>query len=86
MSEAKQCTKCGNKLRSDNTGTECSYCKKGLRSPAAGGEAQKAGGKRPASETLKRFRTVAIALGKDPDAILEEAAKEWLSVLEKAAE
>ena len=39
-----------------------------------------------ASETLKRFRTVATALGKDPDAILEEAAKEWLSVLEKAAE
>lgn len=86
MSDEKHCVKCSRKLRSDNTGDTCSYCKKGLR-PPTGGEAtgeQPTTKRRAASDTLKRFRVVANALGKDPDAILEEAAQEWLSAIEKA--
>ncbi len=94
MSEVCGRTGCGKKLRGTNTKGVCAT---GCLSPDAPGHSRAAGvntdegagpktQRRAASETLKRFRTVAVALGKDPDAILEEAAQEWLSVLQKAAE
>lgn len=89
----KTCTRsdCGKTLRDSNT---TGMCSSGCRSPEApaslrapGVELDGAPGKRrSASDTIKRFRIVAFALGKDPDAILEEAAQAWLDVVAKAVE
>jgi len=91
----KTCSRsgCGKTLRDRNTTGMCSSgclspeAPASLRAPSvAGSELDAAPKRRSASDTIKRFRTVAFALGKDPDAILEEAAQAWLDVVAKAVE
>ena len=88
--DVKLCPHCGKKLRSDNTRGACSDClARGKGSATAvdqTGEPKKKNGPKKASETMRNFRTVAAALGKDPDAILEEAAHAWLELVRKAVE
>lgn len=84
---------CTKQLRSNNTS---GVCGSGCRSPEAPPSQRDPAldddvlddkpKKRRASDTMKNFRAVASALGKDPDAILEEAAEEWLAVVRKAVE
>lgn len=91
----KTCTRsgCGKTLRDINTTGMCaSGCRSpeaplSLRAPGVGDELDVGTTKRRgASDTMKRFRIVATALNKDPDAILEEAAQAWLDVVAKAVE
>lgn len=72
---------CTKKLRANNTKGVCSSgCEaQASSSPATGGGKTK-------SSVMKSFRTVATALGKDPNAILEEAAKTWLDAIRRAVE
>lgn len=85
--EKKTCPYCGKTLRSDNTRGACSDClAKGHAAVPLAKEESKRGGSKKRSDTMKSFRTVAAALGKDPDAILEEAASEWLSAVRRAVE
>lgn len=83
----KTCTRagCGKKLKSNNTKGECSSGCLSLEAPPAA-RAANAGGE--AEDVLVRFRRVAKALGKDPNAILDDAmrkvAKQWLETLEAA--
>jgi hypothetical protein len=37
-------------------------------------------------ESLKRFRTLASALGKDPDELLADFAEGWIATLERAVD
>lgn len=79
---------CNKKLRTSNTS---GVCWSGCLSPDApasirADSSSSASGSAPRSDVMRRFKVVATALGKDPNAILEEAAKEWLSALEKAVE
>ena len=79
--DKKTCPHCGKTLRSDNTRGACSDClKAGKAAPELEDKPRKK------SDTLKRFRTVATALGKGADAILEEAADAWLAALREAAD
>lgn len=81
-------TGCGKKLREDNQTGECSS---GCLSPEAP-PAKRASSlvSSTGEDVLKRFRRVAKALGKDPDAILDDAmrkvAKQWLETLEAAVQ
>lgn len=73
-------TGCTKKLRANNgTGMCGSGCESKEAPPAKQGGSSSTG-------VMKRFRTVAHALGKDPNVILEEAAKTWLDVVSKAVE
>lgn len=85
---------CGKQLRSNNT---TGMCGSGCLSPDAPPSLRAAGvdgddilddkpKKVGRSDVQKRFRAVAVALGKDPDAILDEAAQAWLDVIAKAVE
>lgn len=92
--EATQCTRCGKKLRSDNSKGVCADAQK-CASRTSGGDASvydvKAPSERTAttkparakSETLKRFRVVAEALDEDADALLEAFAESWLAQLKE---
>lgn len=90
------CTRsgCGKTLRDTNTTGMCaSNCRSpdaplSLRAPGVGADELDTGTtkRRGPSDTMRRFRVVATALHKDPDAILEEAAQAWLDVVAKAVE
>ena len=91
--EKRQCPHCGKNLRSDNRTGICAKCQSnGKKLEGSDAEAlellsEKPKAKAPrSSDVLKRFRMVAAGLGKDPDAILEEAAEAWLEVVRKAVE
>lgn len=71
-------TGCTRKLRSNNASGVCtSNCGSSDAPPSAGGGEK---------SVMKRFKSVASALGKDPNKILEEAAQTWLDVVLKAIE
>lgn len=70
---------CTKKLRSNNESGVCSSACESKEAPASKGSSR-------ASSVMKRFRQVALALGKDPNAILEEAAAGWLDAVLKAIE
>lgn len=72
---------CTKKLRSDNASGVCSS---NCGSPEAAPRLQGGGGE--AKSVMKRFKSVATALGKDPNKILEEAAQGWLDAVLKAIE
>lgn len=81
---------CGKRLRSDNTKGMCSRCQAGRKlAPVDGTDEQLAGerkgGPRKKSDTMKRFRLVAEAVGDDPDALLEEFADGYLERIKSAA-
>jgi hypothetical protein len=86
----KKCTRtgCGKTLREIN---KAGVCSSGCLSPDAP-PAQRATAlvSSTGEDVLKRFRRVAKALGKDPDAILDDAmrkvAKQWLETLEAAVQ
>jgi len=82
----KTCPHCGKKLRIDNTRGACSACLAAGKSPGASEDDSSRGKTKGRSDVLKRFRIIAHALGKDPDAILEEAAQAWLDTIAKAIE
>lgn len=89
MSDEKTCPYCEKKLRRDNTRGACSDCLNAGKPVPEGAvdelaEPKRKGGKAKASDTMKSFRVVATALGKDPDAILEEAADAWLQLVRNA--
>jgi hypothetical protein len=91
--DLKTCTRtgCGKRLRSDNTTGVCgSGCLSDEAPPAKRAKASKVAGprkpKREASaagdgEAVERFRTVATALGLDPEEILAEFAEAWIAEL-----
>lgn len=86
----KKCTRaqCGKTLRDTNKSGECSS---GCLSPDAPPSLRASGLVSSTGEdVLKRFRRVAKALGKDPDAILDDAmrkvAAQWLETLEAAVQ
>ena len=95
--EVKTCSRagCGKTLRSTNTQGVCgSGCLSDEAPPSmrAGGSA---GGRSKAAKVdappaapgaLGRFRVVAEALGKDPDALLEAFAESWLGALRERVE
>lgn len=74
------CPHCGKKLRSNNTRGACSDC---LKKPEHRGESDAPRAPKR-SDVMKSFRTVASALGEDPNAILEEAASVWLEKVREA--
>lgn len=80
----KTCTRagCGKQLRKDNSKGVCSANCLSPDAPAADRDPNADG------DVLKRFRRVAKALGKDPEAILDEAmrkvAAQWLETVEAA--
>ena len=78
---------CTKKLRPTNT---TGMCATGCLSPDAMPSQRQVGNRGPgrgeASSVMKRFRVVATALGKDPNAILDEAAQGWLDAVMKAVE
>lgn len=76
---------CTKKLRSNNTTGMCSVNCEAWKDEAPVKAAPRASSRR-ASETMRSFKTVARALGKNPDAILEEAASTWLEAVRKAVE
>lgn len=85
---SKTCTRpgCGKKLNDSNTKGMCSS---GCLSPEAPVSLRAAGAGGVAEvDVLRRFRRVAKALGKDPEAILDEAmrkvAAQWLETVEEA--
>lgn len=83
----KKCTRtgCGKVLKENNQRGECSSGCRSLeappsqRAPGVGGEGE---------DVLLRFRRVAKALGKDPDAILNDSMRKvaaaWLEQVEAA--
>jgi hypothetical protein len=77
MSEDKVCGRagCGKRLRSNNTKGVCSS---GCLATGEPGERERS---KASKGVLKRFRIVAGALGKDPNALIEEFAGEWLKTL-----
>jgi len=84
----KTCSRpgCNKPLRANNTKGVCAT---GCRSPeATSGRA--ASSPRADDDVLVRFKRVAKALGKDPNAILEDAtrkvAAQWLKTLEDAVQ
>lgn len=94
----KTCSRpgCGKQLRERN---QSGLCTSGCRSPEAPSYVREGGGSTEATasearprkvgggdDVMKRFRVVAKALGKDPDAILRDAAEEWLAAVAKAVE
>lgn len=86
----RECPYCGKTLRSDNSTGICAKCQANGKKPGDAADAallsEKPKAKAARSDVQKRFRTVAVALGKDPDAILDEAAQEWLDAVAKAVE
>lgn len=79
---------CNKKLRASNTNGVCaSGCLSSDAPPSL-----RAGGSSTSSETggrsdvMRRFKVVATALGKDPNAILEDAAATWLDAVKKAVD
>lgn len=91
MSDSKTCSRegCGKKLRPRNKKGVCSSgclspdAPRSLRAKGTGqpGPAQAASLPSSNPQSLVRFRVVAEALGKDPDALLEEFAQGWLDEL-----
>lgn len=88
MSDEKKCPYCDKKLRIDNTRGACSACLAEGKPIPAGGTAppktvRRVEGESDEEETdaaaiLAKFRTVAEALGFDPDEVLAEGAQAWL--------
>ncbi len=76
---------CDKKLRSTNT---TGVCATGCRSTEASPSERVVGTRSVGAkdDVLRRFRLVARALGKDPEAILVEAAQTWLDTVAKAVE
>lgn len=83
----KTCTRegCGKTLRANN---QTGMCATGCRSPDAPASQRTVAPPAGEEDVLVRFRRVAKALGKDPDAILDDAnrkvAAAWLKTLEDA--
>lgn len=94
MADEKKCPYCKKKLRTDNSRGACSEClAKGRPIPNGEGEVDELAGLKLApaksktrSDTIKRFRIVAEAMGKDPDKMLEEYAEGWLELLKQKVE
>lgn len=100
--EAKHCTRpgCGKKLRSSNTKGTCgSGCLsseapayqrakdvEGGTAPVVRARPKKREVEAPSPEGLERFRVVATALGKDPDALIAAFAESWLEALRERLE
>jgi hypothetical protein len=88
---ATQCTRCGKKLRSDNSKGVCADAQKcASRISESDGSvydvkttSEQAPARRAKSDTLKRFRVVAAALDEDADALLEAFAESWLAQLKE---
>jgi hypothetical protein len=75
----------GNKLRGNTGPDECWNCRSGKT--AADGEAPPTSRvKNSRRDTLKKFRTLASALGKDPDELLADFAEGWIATLERAVD
>jgi hypothetical protein len=72
---------CTKKLNRNNTTGMCA-----TNCEADGAPQKSTASASSSASVMKRFRTVATALGKDPNAILEEAAQAWLDVVAKAVE
>jgi hypothetical protein len=84
------CSKCGWKLRRNNTTGICSNAK-ACRSREAGAEddvLDRTSLQPPPkkSDALRRFRTVAEALGQDPDKLLADWCEGWLGRLKTNVE
>lgn len=100
MAAEKKCSKCGWKLRADNTKGICgtaSACKRRVDSgwkPAdddAGDDVldRTSLPKTPPktkSDALKRFRAVAEAMGHDPDELLAQYCEGWLLAVKEAVD
>lgn len=98
--DVKTCLRpgCGKTLRRDNAKGVCSTNCKSPDAPLGQQSREVNGGdststSAPSSSprvstdsALKRFKLVAAALGKNPEAILEEFAEEWLEQVLKAIE
>ncbi len=84
-STSRVCASCGKRLRSNNQHGACYACRLDGRAPrGVEGEVETDSSPRrspPPDDVLKRFRTVARALGKDPEAMLEAFARRWLDEL-----
>jgi len=73
---------CDKKLRRNNTTGMCGSGCRSSEAPKSHRVASSPSTKPVrAAGALQKLRTVAEALGKDPDAILEEFASEWLAHL-----
>ena len=83
----KTCTKCGKKLRADNSKGLCgdwTACRKRASGGASSPPAAKAPKPRKSTapaDVVERFKTVANALGYDADELLEEYCEGWLADL-----
>lgn len=75
---------CNKKLRSNNTTGVCATNCQSNDAPAGTRAVGDSSGGR--SDVMRRFKVVATALGKDPNAILEDAAATWLDAVKKAVD
>lgn len=80
----RHCANCKKRLRADNKFDICFACRKG--GAAATGDEAPPARRSGSKDTLKRFRVVAHALGRDPDKLLAGFAEGWVRRLQDRAE
>lgn len=83
-----ECTKCGKKLRSNNTRGVCSGGCKAVVSAigAAPEESAEVYRSKRRKDLAGKFRAVTVALGYDPDELLEEYQQGWLDRIRERAQ
>lgn len=84
--EERQCADCGKRLNRNNQVGRCWQCSSKSAKPAgAQSNAPRSSASSGDADTIKRFKTVATALGVNPDRLLATFAEGWLERVAGAA-